>query len=89
MESEQMNQQAQELIDYISKEVISRPCVEIRQDTPLVSSGLIDSLALVNILLKVEDVTHTRIPAGKVRPKDMDTVDLMLATAQRLGKPRK
>jgi acyl carrier protein len=84
-----MNQQAQELIDYISKDVISRPGVEIREDTPLVSSGLIDSLALVNILLKVEDVTHTRIPAGKVQPKDMDTVVLMLATAQRLGKPRK
>ena len=84
-----MNQQAQQLIDYIIKEVISRPGVEIREDTPLVSSGLIDSLALVNILLKVEDVTHTRIPAGKVQPKDMDTVVLMLATAQRLGKPRK
>ena len=84
-----MNQQAQQLIDYIIKDVISRPGVEIREDTPLVSSGLIDSLALVNILLKVEDVTHTRIPAGKVQPKDMDTVVLMLATAQRLGKPRK
>jgi len=84
-----MNEQAQEIIDYISKDVISRPGVEIREDTPLVSAGLIDSLALVNILLKVEDVTHTRIPAGKVQPKDMDTVNLMLATAQRLGKPRK
>lgn len=84
-----MNEQAQQLIDYITKEVIRRPGVTVREDTPLVSSGLIDSLALVNILLKVEDVTHTRIPAGKVQPKDMDTVDLMLATAQRLGKPRK
>ena len=84
-----MNEQAQQLIDYITKEVIRRPGVTVREDTPLVSSGLIDSLALVNILLKVEDVTHTRIPAGKVQPKDMDTVNLMLATAQRLGKPRK
>ena len=84
-----MNEQAQELIDYICKDLISRPGVEIREDTPLVSAGLIDSLALVNLLLKVEDVTNTRIPAGKVQPKDMDTVNLMLATAQRLGKPRK
>jgi acyl carrier protein len=84
-----MNGQAQEVINYIVKDVIRRPGVEIREDTPLVSSGLIDSLALVNILLKVEDVTQMRIPAGKVRPKDMDTVNLMFATAQRLGKPRK
>jgi acyl carrier protein len=84
-----MNEQAQQVIEYIVKEVIRRPGVEISEDTPLVSSGLIDSLALVNILLKVEDVTQMRIPAGKVRPKDMDTVNLMFATAQRLGKPRK
>jgi acyl carrier protein len=84
-----MNEQAQQLIEYIANEVIRRPAVALGEDTPLVSSGLIDSLALVNILLKVEDVTHMRIPAGKVQPKDMDTVNLMLATAQRLGKPRK
>jgi acyl carrier protein len=84
-----INEQAQQIIDYILKELIRRPGVEIRDDTPLVSSGLIDSLALVNVLLHVEDVTHMRIPAGKVQPKDMDTVNLMLATAQRLGKPRK
>lgn len=84
-----MNEQAQQVVDYIIEEVIRRPDVEIHEDTPLVSSGLIDSLALVNILLKVEDVTHMRIPAGKVRAKDMDTINLMFATARRLGKPRK
>jgi len=46
----------------------------------------IDSLALVNILLKLEDVTHTCFPAGKVQRKDMDTINLMFATAQRVVK---
>jgi acyl carrier protein len=86
-----MNEKAQEIIDYIVREVIRRPDqqITITEDTPLVSGGLIDSLALVTILQKVEDVTHMRIPAGKVLPKDMDTVKLMLATAERVGKPRK
>jgi len=83
------NDLSQQMIDYIVREVIRRPGVEITEDTPLVSSGIIDSLALVNILLQLEDVTHMRIPAAKVQPKDMDTVALMLSTAQRLGKPRK
>jgi acyl carrier protein len=83
------NDLSQQMIDYIAREVIRRPGVEITEDTPLVSSGIIDSLALVNILLQLEDVTHMRIPAAKVQPKDMDTVALMLSTAQRLGKPRK
>ena len=77
------------MIAYIVDEVIRRPGIQITEDTPFVSSGLIDSLALVNILLKLEDITETRIPAGKVQPKNMNTVNLMLATAQRLGKPRK
>ena len=81
---------AQELTAYIRDVISNRGVdgVEIREDTPLISAGLIDSLALVNILFKVEDVTHTFIPAGKVQPHDMDTVNLMLATAERLGKPR-
>jgi acyl carrier protein len=52
-------------------------------------SGLVDSLALADILAKLEDLTHTRIPPGKVQPKDLETVAIMFATAQRVGKPLK
>ncbi len=83
-----MTPQIQQLIEYILREVIRRPGVQIAEDTPLVSSGLIDSLALVDILFKLEQVTNRRIPAGKIQAKDMDTVQLMLATAQRVGRPR-
>ncbi len=84
-----MTPQAEDLTLYITHEVIRRPDININEDTPLVSSGLVDSLALVDILLKLEDVTNLRIPSGKVQPKDLDTVRLMLATALRVGKPRK
>jgi acyl carrier protein len=70
-------------------ELIRKPGLTIDENTPLVSSGLIDSMALVDLLLKLEDLTHLRIPAGKVQPKDMNTVALMFATALRVGKPRK
>jgi acyl carrier protein len=63
--------------------------LKLDENTPLVSSGLIDSMALVDLLQKLEDLTHTRIPPGKVQSKDLDTVALMFATAQRVGKPRK
>jgi hypothetical protein len=46
-------------------------------------------MALVDLLLKLEDLTHRRIPPGKVQPKDMNTVAIMFATAERVGKPRK
>ncbi|HVH28484.1 MAG TPA: acyl carrier protein [Vicinamibacterales bacterium] len=84
-----MSDQTQQMIDYIKSDVIRRPDIQIDENTPLVSSGLIDSLALVDILMKLEDVTNKRISAGKVQPKDMDTVGLMFATAAKVGKPRK
>jgi acyl carrier protein len=84
-----MSEQTQQMIDYIRSDVIRRPEIQIDENTPLVSSGLIDSLALVDILMKLEDVTNKRIPAGKVQPKDMDTVGLMFVTAAKFGKPRK
>ena len=80
--------EAQQMIDQVVK-LIRKPNLQIDENTPLVSSGLIDSMALVDLLIKLEDITHLRIPAGKVQPKDMNTVALMFATAQRVGKPRK
>jgi len=83
-----MTDEAQQMIEHIVR-LIRKPGVTLDENTPLVSSGLIDSMALVDLLLKLEDLTHMRIPAGKVQPKDLDTVAKMFATAQRVGKPRK
>jgi acyl carrier protein len=83
-----VTQETQQMIEHVAG-MIRKPNLAIDENTRLVSSGLIDSMALVDVLLKLEDLTHLRIPAGKVQPKDMDTVALMFATAQRVGKPRK
>jgi acyl carrier protein len=83
-----MTPEAQEMVAHII-DLIRKPGVTIDENTPLVSSGLIDSMSLVDLLLKLEDLMHKRIPAGKVQPKDMDTVAKMFATAERVGKPRK
>jgi acyl carrier protein len=77
-----------ELMAYIESQVIRRKGVQITPETPLVSSGLIDSFALVEIFLKLEEITHRKIPAGKVQAKDMNTVELMVRTAERIGRVR-
>jgi acyl carrier protein len=83
-----MTPEAQKMIEQIGK-LIRKSNATIDENTPLVSSGLVDSMALVDLLHELEDLTHMRIPAGKVQAKDMDTVAKMFATAQRVGKPRK
>lgn len=83
-----MTLEEQQMIAHVVQ-LVRKPGLQIDENTRLVSSGLIDSMALVDLLLKLEDLTRMRIPAGKVQPKDMDTVALMFATAQRVGKARK
>ena len=83
-----MTREAQEMIDHIAQ-LIPKPSVIVHENTPLVSSGLIDSMMLIDLLVKLEDLTHKRIPSGKIQPKDLDTIAKMFATAQRVGKPRK
>jgi acyl carrier protein len=82
-----MSPEAEQMKEHIVA-LIRKP-VTIDENTPLVSSGLIDSMALVDLLMKLEDITRLRIPPAKVQPKDMNTIALMFATAQRVGKPRK
>lgn len=83
-----MTAEAEQMIQHIVR-LVRKPKLTIDENTPLVSSGLIDSLTLVRVLQKLEDLTHTRIPPGSVQPPELDTVAMMFATAQRVGIPRK
>lgn len=81
--------QAETMIRYLKEKVLRKPDAIIEADTALVSSGMVDSFALVETLFELERITKLRIPAVKVAPSDMDTVNKMFETAARLGKPKK
>lgn len=83
-----MTDEAKQMIEYILQR-IRKPTLVVDENTALVSSGLVDSMALGDVLLKLEDLTNTRIRPGAVKPRDLDTVAKMFATARRVGKPRK
>jgi acyl carrier protein len=83
-----MTEAAKQMMEYVLQR-IRKPGLMIDENTPLVSSGLVDSMALGDVLLTLEDLTNKRIPPGLARPKDLDTIAKMFATAERVGKPRK
>ena len=83
--SEMMKQ----LTAYIATKVMKGKGAELTEDTPLVSSGLIDSFALIEIFLELQRITERKVPASKVQAKDMDTVRLMFGLVDRFGKPAK
>lgn len=82
-----MNNQTAALQNYIRTEIIRNPAIAIDADTALVSSGLIDSFALVDILVKLEEITRCKLPISQISAQDLDSVNMMLATAARLGSP--
>jgi acyl carrier protein len=79
---------AREMIQFLKSKILPDPSVELLVDTPLVSSGLVDSFALVEVLLQLEKLTNRTIPASKVSPNDLDSVAQMLVTAEKIGKSR-
>jgi acyl carrier protein len=82
------DEKIKELTSYIAEKVIKGKS-QINEDTPLVSSGLIDSFALIEIFLELQRIAGCKVPASKVQAKDMDTVRLMFAMAEKFGKPVK
>ncbi len=79
---------SRQMIDFLISKILRDPEAQLHEDTPLVSSGLVDSFALVEVLTELERVTNLRIPSGRVSPQDLDTVRKMLQIAARWGKPR-
>lgn len=58
---------------------------KVRDDELLVSSGIIDSLRVLNLISKLEDQLQIRIPTDQVQPEDFDSVELILETIERVA----
>lgn len=52
----------------------------------LVSSGLIDSLAVLKLIGLLEKKLNIVIPAETLQPEDFDDLDLIVETVERVGK---
>ena len=76
------------MIEYVKTEILGDSEAKIEADTPLVSSGMVDSFSLILVVHELERITALKIPASKVAPQDLDTVSQMFATATRVGTPR-
>jgi acyl carrier protein len=53
--------------------------VDVRADTPLFESGLVDSLAILELIAFVEEATGRSIPARQVRMQQFGTIDRICA----------
>jgi acyl carrier protein len=62
-------------------EVVGR---KLKDNEAIISSGLIDSLAVLKLISKMEQKLGIRIPPNDLQPDDFDTVEITLETLRRV-----
>lgn len=65
-------------------ELTGRP---IKEGQRLVTSGLIDSLAVLKLITLLEKKLRVTIPPETLQPEDFDDFDLIVETVERVAKP--
>ena len=63
------------VLNYVIKEYIDDDKAEITYDTPLISSGYVDSFSMVSLLVFLENKFRIKIPSNKATPEAFDTVN--------------
>jgi len=70
----------EELIEYIKKEFVEDPDEEIDETTPLISSGLIDSLSIVSLVAFIDKKFGVKIPDEKGVVENFETINKIIET---------
>jgi acyl carrier protein/D-alanine--poly(phosphoribitol) ligase subunit 2 len=63
------------ILDYIRKEYLDEEEMELNYDTPLISSGFVDSFSMVSLLVFLERKFIVRIPPANATAEAFDSVN--------------
>jgi acyl carrier protein/D-alanine--poly(phosphoribitol) ligase subunit 2 len=71
-----MDPAKQMIIDYVKKEFLDEDSdVEVTENTPLISSGIVDSFSMVSLKTFLEKKFKISIPDDKATPEAFDSVN--------------
>jgi acyl carrier protein len=74
------------ILDYLRREYADALAgVDVAADTPLISSGLIDSISMVSLKVFLEQTCQLRIPDRDASAEAFDSVKAIVAMLRRLG----
>jgi len=75
MEENNLNEMKEMILKYVSKEYIDDDDVTLTYETPLISSGYVDSFSMVSLLVFLENKFKIKIPPSKATPEAFDSVN--------------
>ena len=79
MEENALNEMKEMILKYVIKEYVDDDDVEITYETPLISSGYVDSFSMVSLLVFLENKFKIKIPPSKATPEAFDSVNNIVA----------
>jgi acyl carrier protein/D-alanine--poly(phosphoribitol) ligase subunit 2 len=79
MEENTLNEMKEMILNYVVKEYIDDEDVKITYETPLISSGYVDSFSMVSLLVFLENKFKIKIPPSKATPEAFDSVNSIVA----------
>jgi acyl carrier protein/D-alanine--poly(phosphoribitol) ligase subunit 2 len=79
MEENNLNEMKELIRNYVIKEYIDDDDTTITYDTPLISSGYVDSFSMVSLLVFLENKFKIKIPPSKATPEAFDSVNNIVA----------
>ncbi|MCU0366871.1 MAG: acyl carrier protein [Bacteroidales bacterium] len=79
MEEMTLNEMKDLVLKYVIKEYIDDDDVTITYETPLISSGYVDSFSMVSLLVFLENKFKIKIPPSKATPEAFDSVNSIVA----------
>jgi acyl carrier protein len=77
-DSETLRKAAREAVAEIARKVVP-------DDECVVSTGLVDSLSVIKLIVLLEEKLHIRIARKLVQPEDFDSVEIILETLERVA----
>ena len=81
MEKMNLEEMKDLVLNYVIKEYMEDEDEEITYDTPLISSGYVDSFSMVSLLVFIENKFKIKIPPSKATPEAFDCVNKIIALA--------
>jgi acyl carrier protein len=66
------------VLNYVKNEYLDEEEVVLNYDTPLISSGYVDSFSMVSLLVFLENKFKIKIPPSKATPEAFDSVNKII-----------
>ena len=79
MEEYNLDEMKELVLKYVIREYIDDDDAVITYETPLISSGYVDSFSMVSLLVFLENKFKIKIPPSKATPEAFDSVNNIVA----------